>query len=181
VLGERGAEGGDVDAVGADGLVQEFGGHLKLFSPVGDVGGDLGLDLVEVHGDLVVVLGLWVLDGFGGGDDVGHAVVPLFRFSVVGCTEWSGGVREPAHSAGGDGQREVPGGQHHLPAGGYQLLSGVECALRGVLRGAPAGTDGDAGSAAAGVAVFYWVRRNGGGVEESTVRFAHLLLMGCSN
>ncbi len=67
--GERGAEGGDVDAVGADGLVQQVVGDAELLCPVGDVGGDLGLDLVGVHGDPVAVLGLRVLDGGGGGDD----------------------------------------------------------------------------------------------------------------
>ena len=97
VLGEGGAEGGDVDAVGADGLVEEFGGDVELLGPVGYVGSNFGLDLVGVHGDLVAVLGFGVLDGGGGGDDgfglgrgvgvgrvvrilVGH-VVPLSGFS----------------------------------------------------------------------------------------------------
>lgn len=93
---ERSPQRGDVDAVGPDCLVQQLGRDLELFRPVGDVGCDLGLDLVGVHGDLVVVLGLGVLDDFGGGKDrfrlgggvgvgrVGRILVrhggPLFRF-----------------------------------------------------------------------------------------------------
>ena len=79
MFGKGGAEGGDVDAVGADGLVEEVVGDVELFGPVGNVGGDFGFDLVGVHGDFVAVLGFGVGDGFGGGDHVGHAVVPLFQ------------------------------------------------------------------------------------------------------
>ena len=84
VFAERGAKGGDVDAVGADGLVEEVAGDVELLGPVGDVGGDFGLDLVGVHGNLVAVLGLGVLDGGCGGDVIGHAVGPHFNVLVRG-------------------------------------------------------------------------------------------------
>jgi hypothetical protein len=41
VFGERGAEGGDVVAVGGDGLVQKIVRDPELLRPVGDVGGGL--------------------------------------------------------------------------------------------------------------------------------------------
>ena len=78
MFSERGSELGNVDAVGPDSLVEQVAGDAEFLRPVGDVGGDLGLDLVGVHGDLVAG-SFFVLDGYGGGDDVGHAVVPLFR------------------------------------------------------------------------------------------------------
>lgn len=77
------------------------------------------------------------------------------------------GVRKPTRCAGGARRRHGPGGEYDLPAGRYQLFSRTECAVRGVLRGVSAGTDGDAGSAAARVAVFDRVRGYGGRLRQS--------------
>ena len=58
VVGEGGADLVDVGAVGADGFVEGLAGDVEFFGPVGDVGGDFGLDLVGVHEDCVAVLGV---------------------------------------------------------------------------------------------------------------------------
>jgi hypothetical protein len=50
VVGEGGADLFDVGAVDADGFVELRAGDAKLFRPVGDVGGHLGIDLFGVVG-----------------------------------------------------------------------------------------------------------------------------------
>jgi len=55
MVGEGGANLVDVGAVGADGFMQGLAGDVELFGPVGDVGGDFGVDLFRVAGALGVV------------------------------------------------------------------------------------------------------------------------------
>ena len=74
VMSEGGADLVDVGAVGADGFVEGLAGHLEFFSPVGDVGGDFGVDLLGTAGALGVVF----VDGvrfvtFGDVVMLGHA------------------------------------------------------------------------------------------------------------
>ena len=73
MVGEGGAEFDDVGAVGADGLVEEVSGDVELLGPIGDVGGDFGVDLGLAGGDFVAVLGFWFFDGGCACDDVGHS------------------------------------------------------------------------------------------------------------
>ena len=92
MVGEGGANLVDVGAVGADGFVEGLAGDVELFGPVGDVGGDFGVDLLGVAGALGVVFVDGVeLVGFGGGFlrivVLGHAGVPLFLFGWC----WLGG------------------------------------------------------------------------------------------
>jgi hypothetical protein len=90
VVEEGGADLFDVGAVDADGFVELRAGDAKLFRPVGDVGGHLGIDLFGVVGACV---SLGVL-GVGGTEfrlldffvfvrarliGVRHWFVPLFR------------------------------------------------------------------------------------------------------
>ena len=93
---EGGADLGDVGAVGADGVVELLAGDAELVGPVGDVGGELGIDLVGVVRALVrffvggvgfVGLGLlFVLVFLGVG---GHAAGSSF----VGACRWMRGAR----------------------------------------------------------------------------------------
>ena len=76
---EGGADLDDVGAVGADGLVEDVAGDVELLGPVGDVGGDLGIDLGVAGGDLVAVLGFGLFEGGCSGDDVRHS----FLFPVL--------------------------------------------------------------------------------------------------
>ena len=89
---EGGADLGDVGAVSADGVVELFAGDAELVGPVGNVGGQLGVDLVGVVRALVVLLvrgmglaGLGLFDFFvlvgTGGIGVGPACFPLSYFS----------------------------------------------------------------------------------------------------
>jgi len=55
VVGECGADLVDVGAVRADGFMQDLAGDVELPGPVGDVGGDFGVDLFRVAGTLGVV------------------------------------------------------------------------------------------------------------------------------
>ena len=74
VVGEGGADFVDVGAVGADGFVEGLAGDVELFGPVGDVGGDFGVDLFGVAGALdVVFVGGVELVGLGGVVVLGHA------------------------------------------------------------------------------------------------------------
>ncbi len=58
---EGGADFFDVCAVRSDGVVKLFAGDAKLVSPVGDVRGELGIDLFGVVGSLEVLF----VDGVG--------------------------------------------------------------------------------------------------------------------
>src|ERR1017187_2148477 len=74
VVGEGGADLVDVGAMGADGFVEGLAGDVELLGPVGDVGGDFGVDLFRVAGALGVVFVDGVeLMGFGGVVVLGHA------------------------------------------------------------------------------------------------------------
>ena len=53
---ERGADLVDVGAVGADGLMQRIAGDTKLLRPVGDIRGQLGVDLLGIVRSLGVFL-----------------------------------------------------------------------------------------------------------------------------
>jgi hypothetical protein len=74
---ESGADLFDVGSVGADGFVELLAGDAELMSPIGDVGGHLGVDLFGIVGSLdvrtfvTVVVGVddVVIDGLGGGED----------------------------------------------------------------------------------------------------------------
>ena len=74
MVGQGGADFVDVGAVGADGFVEDLAGDVELFGPVGDVGGDFGVDLFGVAGALGVVFvdGVELVD-FGGVVMLGHA------------------------------------------------------------------------------------------------------------
>jgi hypothetical protein len=73
-MGEGGADLVDVGAVGADGFVEGLTGDVELFGPVGDVGGDFGVDLFRVAGALGVVFVDGVeFVGLGGVVMLGHA------------------------------------------------------------------------------------------------------------
>jgi hypothetical protein len=64
----------DVGAVDADSLVEDLAGDVELFGPVGDVGGDLGIDLFGVAGTLGWInVGGVGLVGFGCVVVLGHA------------------------------------------------------------------------------------------------------------
>jgi len=52
---QRRADFLDVGAVGADGLVELLAGDVELFGPIGDVGGEFGVDLVGIVRALGVV------------------------------------------------------------------------------------------------------------------------------
>src|ERR1017187_4684088 len=98
VVGEGGADFVDVGAVGADGFVQDLAGDVELFGPVGDVGGDFGVDLFGIAGAFgVVFVGGVRLVGFGGVVVLGHAgvlfPVVLFRWMRMegGGMYWEGG------------------------------------------------------------------------------------------
>jgi hypothetical protein len=81
VVSEGGADLVDVGAVDADGLVEGLAGDVELFGPVGDVGGDFGVDLFGIAGAFGVVFVEGVeLVGFGGVVMLGHAG---FLFPVV--------------------------------------------------------------------------------------------------
>src|ERR1035437_9861791 len=85
VVGQGGADFVDVGAVGADGFVEGLAGDVELFGPVGDVGGDFGVDLFRVAGALGVVFVDGVeLVAFGGVVMLGHAG---FLFPV-GLVRW---------------------------------------------------------------------------------------------
>ena len=74
VVGEGGADLVDVGAVGADGFVEDLAGDVELLGPVGDVGGDFGVDLFGIAGTLGVVFVEGVeLVGFGCVVVFGHA------------------------------------------------------------------------------------------------------------
>jgi hypothetical protein len=88
VRGQGVADLVDVGAVDANGLVEHLAGDVELFGPVGDVGGDLGVDLFGVARAFGVVLvcgvglaGLGLLDFFvfvrAGWVRVRHAWFPL--------------------------------------------------------------------------------------------------------
>ena len=76
----------DVGAVNADRLVEHLAGDVELLGPVGDVGGDLGVDLFGIAGTLGGVnMGGVRLVGFGCVVVLGHAGVPLSSwFWLVG-------------------------------------------------------------------------------------------------
>ena len=87
---QGGADLDHVGAVGADGLVEEFAGDVELLGPVGDIGGDLGVDLGFAGGDLVAVLGFGLFDGCCAGDDVRQwflfpVLLGWMRIRVLGC------------------------------------------------------------------------------------------------
>src|SRR5580698_5432736 len=93
VVGEGGADFVDVGDVDADGFVEGLAGDVKLFRPVGDVGGDFGVDLLGIAGALGVVFVDGVeLVGFGCVVMLGHAgssfrvgLVSWMRMGVGGC------------------------------------------------------------------------------------------------
>jgi hypothetical protein len=74
VVGQGGADFVDVGAVAADGLVEDLAGDVEFFRPVGDVGGDFGVDLFGIAGALgVLFVGGVGLVGFGCVVVLGHA------------------------------------------------------------------------------------------------------------
>ena len=74
MVGEGGADLVDVGAVGADGFVEDLAGDVELPGPVGDVGGDFGVDLFWIAGALgVVFVGGVEFVGLGGVVVFGHA------------------------------------------------------------------------------------------------------------
>jgi hypothetical protein len=78
VVGEGGAHLVDVGAVDADGFVEDLAGDVEFVSPVGDVGGDFGVDLLGIAGALgVLFVGGVGLVGFGCVVMFGHCWVPL--------------------------------------------------------------------------------------------------------
>jgi hypothetical protein len=86
-VGESGADFVDVGAVDADGFVQNLAGDVELFRPVGNVGGDFGVDLFGIAGALgVLFVGSVGLVGFGCIVVLGHAG---FLFPV-GLVSWMG-------------------------------------------------------------------------------------------
>ena len=58
---ERGSDFLDMRAVGTDGLVQHVAGDSELLRPVGDVGGQFGVDLLGV----VRAFGVFFVDRVG--------------------------------------------------------------------------------------------------------------------
>jgi hypothetical protein len=113
VVGEGGADFVDVGAVGADGFMQGLAGDVELFRPVGDVGGDFGVDLFGIAGALgVLFVGGVGLVGFGGVVMLGHAgflfPVGLVRWMRMrgGGMYWVGGSRKcvAGHGEWADGR-----------------------------------------------------------------------------
>ena len=82
MVGEGGAEFDDVGAVGADGLVEEVSGDVELLGPIGDVGGDFGVDLGLAGGDFVAVL------GFGSSMGAALAMMSDIRSSFRVSLRW---------------------------------------------------------------------------------------------
>ena len=80
VVGKGGADLFDLGAVGPDGLMQDLTGDVEFLGPVGDVGGDFGVDFSLAAGALGVVFVNGVrLVGFGSVVVLGHAVGSSFR------------------------------------------------------------------------------------------------------
>ncbi len=78
---QGGADLVDVDAVSADGLVESVAGDAELFGPVGDIGGQLGVDDLRV----VRTFGVFFVQGVRGvflGDVV---VLGQCVFLVTAC------------------------------------------------------------------------------------------------
>jgi hypothetical protein len=76
----------DVGAVDADCFVEDLAGDVELLRPVGDVGGELGVDLVGVVGTLGVLLVEGVgLVGLGCVVMLGHAGSSFRWVLMVGC------------------------------------------------------------------------------------------------
>ena len=82
---EGGADLVDFGAVDADGFVEDLGGDVELVGPVGHVGGDLGVDLVEVVGSLGVVFVGGVGRGFLGLLFVLYGI--MFGHRGASCTD----------------------------------------------------------------------------------------------
>ena len=80
-----GADLVDLGAVDADGFVEDLGGDAELVGPVGHVGGDLGVDLVEVVGSLGVVFVGGVGRGFLGLLFVLYGI--MFGHRGASCTD----------------------------------------------------------------------------------------------
>jgi len=87
VVGEGGADFVDLGAVGPDCLVKDLAGDVEFLGPVGDVGGDFGVDLRLAAGALGVLFVRGVgLVGFGCVVMLGHAG-SSFQW-LVGCGWW---------------------------------------------------------------------------------------------
>ena len=82
MLGEGGADGFYVRAVGAHSLMEELAGDAEFFGPVGDIGCHFGVDVMRVVGAFVV----FVLNGSCGCEDVGHDVWFSCRSPLGGCS-----------------------------------------------------------------------------------------------
>ncbi len=94
----------DVGAVDADGLVENLAGDAELFGPVVDVGGELGVDLLRVGGNLVAVLGFGVAPDFDAtrqiriidsGTENGGSCLERVRFALPVMPEEPAGPQAP--------------------------------------------------------------------------------------